>query len=222
MNRGRWIRTRLVGGVLLTGVLLAMVLLTIEPVRSEKPVDAPGSAVVFPSNHSVLTRGTFDLICKTPDEKLEVDGAAHRWGPFTSPRRSSLLRLDTGYHTIRVGSEEVEVFVAMTPKDHEGPAEWPVVRSHPMKGKDEERCAACHEIDEPEAPAGAEKSYSVGRLLSYKACFECHPSVEFDVIHSHPLEPIENCEMCHQLHGSPRKAALKAPVKQLCDACHES
>ena len=62
----------------------------------------------------------------------------------------------------------------------------------------------------------------VGELKDYTACFECHGAVEFDVTHSHPLEPLEHCPMCHALHGSSREGLLKAPVKQLCADCHES
>ncbi len=62
----------------------------------------------------------------------------------------------------------------------------------------------------------------MGELKSYKACFECHPAVEFEVVHSHPLEPIEHCQMCHGLHASKEEALLKAPVKELCADCHDS
>ncbi len=46
-------------------------------------------------------------------------------------------------------------------------------------------------------------------------------SGSFDVIHSHPLEPIEHCQICHALHGSTREGLLKAPPK-LCADCHDA
>ena len=62
----------------------------------------------------------------------------------------------------------------------------------------------------------------MGKLKDYKACFVCHPPVEFEAIHSHPLEPIEHCQDCHTLHSSSREGLLKAPVKKLCMECHDA
>ncbi len=98
--------------------------------------------------------------------------------------------------------------------DPDGPDGWPMVRNHPISRK--KRCTACHETKQEGDLTG------VGELKSYKACFVCHDAVEFEAIHSHPLEPIEHCQMCHSPHGATEKALLKAPVKKLCAECHDS
>ena len=56
----------------------------------------------------------------------------------------------------------------------------------------------------------------------YTACLECHKPLEFEAVHSHPLEPLKHCGSCHHLHGSPVKGLLQAPVKKLCAGCHDS
>ena len=62
----------------------------------------------------------------------------------------------------------------------------------------------------------------MGELDTPTACLECHSEVEFEATHAHPLEPIEACQMCHTLHGSPHPGLLKGPVKPLCKGCHDT
>ncbi|MGL4942608.1 MAG: cytochrome c3 family protein [Thermoguttaceae bacterium] len=81
-----------------------------------------------------------------------------------------------------------------------------------------ETCSDCHEVIDAD---GA--SPIVGRLLPFTACLVCHPAKEFAVTHGHVFEPLQDCELCHALHGSTvkGKGLLSAPREFLCNACHD-
>lgn len=183
---------------------------------SNEPAKGHGVKVLFPLDRCVLLSGDFDVICKTEQGALEVDGEQYEWEPFEPPLRVSHVSLYPGRNKLRIGARELEIFVAGNADQPGGPEGWQVWRNHPISGHGAKRCTACHETEQ------RSERISVGELKSYKACFECHRSVEFEAIHSHPLEPIEHCQMCHSLHGSTRKALLKAPIKKLCADCHDS
>ena len=212
-DRARW--TLVVGVALGSLVLGSLVWGFAAEVFSKEPAKADPDEVLFPPNHSVLLTGEVDVICRSKLGELEVEGELIDWEPFESLGVAH-ASLYSGRSRIQIGSRTIEVFVARRADEPGGPDGWPLCRSHPIDGHGQKRCAACHET----RPNG--DRVRIGRLKSYKACFECHKSVEFELIHSHPLEPIEHCQMCHAIHGSPRKALLKAPVKKLCDKCHES
>ena len=185
-------------------------------VTSKEPTEADTIEVIFPPDRSVLRSGNVDLICRARQGGLAVDGEPYQWEPFQPPLRVARLNLDPGHNEIQIGSQPLEVFVARTGDEPAGPAGWETYRNHPISGQGAERCATCHQT------AQHGQLTRVGELKSYKACFTCHKSVEFELIHAHPLEPIEHCQMCHSLHRSRRKALLKASLEQLCADCHDS
>ena len=174
-------------------------------------------AVVSPGHQTVLTGDEVILICRVDDERLLIDGTAGKWEPFSPPLRVSQLKLAPGPHTIEAGRETLEVFIDGGKNGPKPPADWTVVSSHPMPDESgHERCATCHKTETDDADRAI-----VGELKSYKACFECHRPVDFEVDHAHILEPLEACQMCHALHGSKHKSLLKAPMRQLCAECHD-
>jgi len=182
---------------------------------AEKPAAEPGIEVIYPPDKAVVPSGDFDVICRGDAVSLRADGERIPWESFEPPLKVAHVSLYCGPNMLEIGDRRVEVFVAETAAEPGGPKDWPMVRKHPISGSGEDRCAKCHETEARGDGA------AVGRLAGYKACFECHDAVEFEEIHSHPLEPIEHCQMCHGLHGSTEKKLLKAPVKELCGECHE-
>ena len=205
-------------GLLACGVLVCLVLVYSGKVTSEEPgeVDGGGVRLVFPPDRSVLVSGELDVICRAEQGALEVEGEQYEWEPFEPPLRVSRVSLYPGPNKLRIGSRQLEVFVAKTADQPGGPEGWQLCRNHPISGQGAKRCAACHQTQPRSELTG------LGELKSYKACFECHRAVEFEAVHAHPLEPIEHCQMCHSLHSSTRKALLKAPIKELCADCHDS
>ncbi|HUT93930.1 MAG TPA: cytochrome c3 family protein [Thermoguttaceae bacterium] len=202
--------------VLSTGLVLAGLVLGYAVAHcADEPAKPADDGVLFPPDHAVLLSGTFDVICKTDEAVLEVDGKPREWEPFEPPLRVAHLGLSPGMHELRIGDRRREIVVALNEEEHDGPEDWPILRRHQMN-RDPGRCGDCHQTTKQD------DRVVVGELKSYEACIECHDAVDFEATHSHPLEPIEHCRMCHALHGSARKGLLKAPVKQLCAECHDA
>ena len=171
--------------------------------------------VLFPPDQAVLLSGSFDVIWKGEGGALEVDGRPREWEPFQPPLHVAHLRLSPGMHELRIGDRRRQLVVALNEEEHDGPDDWPQLRQHQMN-TNENRCGDCHETSKQ-----LDRT-AVGELRSPHACLECHEPVDFEITHSHPLKPIEHCETCHALHGSPHKGLLKAPAKKLCADCHDS
>lgn len=178
---------------------------------SSRPVD---DDVVFPPDQAVLLSGSFDVISKGDPASLEIDGKPWEWEPFAPPLRVAHVRLWPGVHELRIGDRCREIVVALNEEEHDGPPDWPIQQFHEIN-RGEGRCGDCHETSKQGGQV------AVGPLKSCEACFACHEPVDFQAVHAHPLEPIRNCEACHALHASTREGLLKAPMKQLCSACHE-
>jgi len=211
MDRQTYLKLGLWGSLMFAGLGLGYAM----AVPSDQPVNPPDDGVLFPPDHSVLLSGNFDVICRAEQPSLEVDGRPHDWEPFQSPLRVAHVRLSPGVHELRIGDRRREIVVALNEEEHDGPDDWPLLRRHQMNAN-ENRCADCHETTEQDS------RIAVGELKTHEACFECHELLEFEVTHSHPLKPIEHCQMCHALHGSARDSLLKAPAKKLCADCHDS
>jgi len=177
-------------------------------------------STVSPPPRAALSDGAFHLIYRDESTAngavlvpLTVDGRSHAWEGFASPLGVAQLELAPGKHRLAVGERSWEVLVVEG--DEPVPEGWHRAAVHAID-EDGDRCAACHETQ------SSASGLVVGEAKSYKACLECHSAIEFEVIHSHPLEPLEHCQMCHGIHGAPEPALLKLPVKKLCDECHES
>ncbi len=199
-------------------VLFALVAGRLQVVASGEAGRTGSVRVKFPPQRAVLSSGDLNLVCRGEGLTLRVDGVPHSWEGFSPPLYVSRLALRPGLHELRVGGQAYDVFVSAGEageKRPDGPDGWKVYRSHPM-GEGTGRCGDCHQTGR----AGA--AVTVGELKGAAACFQCHTSIDFDLAHSHPLEPIEDCQMCHDLHGSPYPGLLLAPVKTLCRKCHES
>ncbi len=221
MSRGNWVRTILPLGLLSAGLLsaglLSAGLLSVYAVEVDCKPEKPSADVfemIFPPDHSMLEAGNFEVICKANGGTLEVDGELIEWQAFKSPLRVARVSLYSGRNTLKIGDQQVEIFVVGDPDDPGGPEGWPLIHKHRISRK--KKCGACHETK-------LEGDLTeVGELKSYKACFECHELVEFEVTHAHPLEPFEHCQRCHSPHGSKEEFLLKAPAKKLCTECHDS
>ena len=214
----RKVRRRRLGWVL-PAVMLAgcAVLASAWGGMPEWPSEAPALKTVFPPNRAVLPSGGFDLIAKAEKGSLEVNGEPRKWEAFQAPLRVAHIHLSAGFNELKIDDQKLEVFVARYPDDEDAPAGWQTYKWHPVEETEgTKRCSECHENNDRDGQV------AVGELKGYKACFKCHKSVEFEATHSHPLEPLEHCQMCHAVHGSPHKALLKAPAKKLCAECHDS
>jgi predicted CXXCH cytochrome family protein len=171
--------------------------------------------VISPLDRAVLMSGRIDVIIKSPDGKLEVDGEPCAAEPFQSPLQVKRLWLDPGMHEIRAGDQRVEFVVALNEIEHDGPSDWKIVRSHPIEPGDD-RCGVCHETERKDG------LLEVIGIPSDETCLDCHTASKVEAIHPHAMELVQSCRLCHVIHGSLHKRLLKAPAKDLCDQCHGS
>jgi predicted CXXCH cytochrome family protein len=187
-------------------VVFGLGLLALAPAADPPPVQ-----LVSPPANAVLATAPFYVITTGAAADLIVDGRPHAWGPFAAPVHAARLKLPPGRHEIRIGTQAVTVSIQHGP----GPAPGASARMHPV-GIGPAGCGACHETSRQNMQT------VVGSLRSYAACLDCHKPAQFEAKHAHPLEPLKHCGACHAPHGSPFRGLLKAPVKKLCAACHES
>ncbi len=175
--------------------------------------------VLFPQDRALLESGKFEVIALLPETETErpplrVDGKAVEWEPFEPPALVAIADLKPGKHKIEIGKEVLRVRVLQEGEDVPEGAKWPLFRSHGHPG-DWKACAACHDVSETDGRK------TLGELKEPEACLTCHTDEEFELAHFHPLDPIAACHDCHALHGGNAEALLRAPVKELCGACHD-
>lgn len=171
-----------------------------------------------PLSDSVLLSNSIDVICKFAGEEepaLVIDGEPAEWDPIVGSTRAVRVRLEPGVHELKVGDQEVRCVVAINELDHDGPSDWPIQRSHYISRK-EDRCARCHETEQQN------ELINVGQFKGPETCIECHDLTDFEANHMHVYQPLEACHSCHAIHGSTEEEALlKAPIRQLCEGCHD-
>lgn len=182
--------------------------------RLPTPPSPAEGKVIFPPPNGVLLVGTFYVIVKGGEGDLLVDGQRQPWEAFAPPLRVARVGLYPGLHEIRVGRQVIPFSVALNEEEFEGPRNWPYYRLHTISAH--ERCGACH------ITRSVDGLTAIEGLKGASACFACHRKGDFEARHSHPFRPLEHCQNCHALHGSPRKSLLKAAPKTLCAECHDT
>ncbi len=175
--------------------------------------------MIAPRGKAVLASGDFYVICRGGQPDLAIDGIGRSWDPFADPLKVARLHLEPGQHEIRIGDRKIAVRVG----GKGGADGWETYAMHPI-AKRGNACGNCHQTSERRTAHGVsgQSEVAVEAPKPYTACLECHKPLEFEAVHSHPLEPLKHCGSCHHLHGSPVKGLLQAPVKKLCAGCHDS
>ena len=199
--------------------LLLAILVFVSVAASRKEAPSRRCELVSPKDGAVLSCERVDLICRGHSGSLRVNGKARKWEPFSSPLSVATLELPAGRHEIRVGEETLTLMINpdARPTDPTSESAKPsnAYACHPMRNSGKKRCGVCHETTRKDGVV------NVGKPKSYEACFTCHKEVDFELDHSHILEPLETCSMCHSMHGARYKSLLKAPMRRLCEECHD-
>ena len=177
-------------------------------VSGEKAADKDKTGIISPSDHAVLLSGNIEVICKTDMPCFEIDSQKHEWEFCGNPVHAARIRLFPGIHELNIGGKKIEVVVALNEDEHDGPASWKIQRSHKMDNEPA-RCQGCHEVDKKPGLV------SVGKVKPNKACLKCHEARDLKEEHPGIAKPLEDCQACHALHGSPHKSLLKAPKGDL-------
>lgn len=207
-------------------------------------------AWLYPPNESVLTNESVQIIAVCPkDAKASIillDGRPipMRWVGFAmgwpkktirsagppvrtaSPRLNdkskvalllSVAKLDTGAHELVFEGITNRVFQSRAYPDAQAPKNMALFSPHPSPdaGKPID-CSACHE------PGGTAPETPLGRVKMPDRCTTCHQLVDLRLAHSHVMEPLGKCSMCHDPHGSNRPNLLLDDRAKLCVQCHEA
>ena len=205
-------------------------------VKAPRPTTAPARAPLFlPSNRSVVASDSVQIVVAVSDAskasaimldgeaietqrmQLAVSGVTRtKPGAKATARPTMVLvaaaTLAPGKHVAAVGARKTEFFVDTSEDRAKAPADWPTFRPHPGEVAN---CALCHDLKE------TRDGQSLGPVREPKACFVCHDLDEFKLIHSHRVESLAACRMCHISHGGTTKAALVGKIKPLCLECHD-
>ena len=175
--------------------------------------EKPGPAFLRPVNESVLKSGAIQVVARVAGPgKLQVDGKAV---PTTSPTATALvgdLKLGPGMPELaldsgpKIGVSKIRVFVAGGAE--QPPAGWAVFRQHPPAAK----CDACH--------SNTSETWSLESVPTMESCKGCHDLAKFPETHTHAPSVLEECQLCHQPHGSKEAFHLKFPKETACKQCH--
>jgi hypothetical protein len=165
--------------------------------------------IVAPPNQAVLLSGRFDVIYRGTDAPLEVDSRPVAWeDDYDAPVRVGNVRLSPGMHQVQIGEQKIELCIALNEMEHDGPSDWKIFRAHQMSNE-RDRCAECHETETREGRMVVEQ------VLAPDSCMACHTAGEVKEPHQDFIQPLESCQTCHLLHGSPYPSLLKAPKAQI-------
>ena len=123
------------------------------------------------------------------------------------------LTMTPGPHIAVIGGKRIELRGA---KDSKAiiPAGYTITYAHKAltlrDGKID--CGSCHE----------RTGDTLGEVRTPKVCAPCHDETSVQLIHSHVPQPLNNCAMCHDPHGSPRPKLLLDAKAKLCSKCHSA
>lgn len=87
-------------------------------------------------------------------------------------------------------------------------------RSHHPILEGKVKCTSCH------TPHGSLSQHLVKADDPRELCFNCHADKRGPMVWEHP--PVEeNCQSCHEVHGSNHSRLLNERIPQLCQNCHD-
>ena len=166
--------------------------------------DDPGR-IVRPVDKSAFAAGPVEVNATAPDGKLELDGrAVNAETPFPNVLHAK-LQPSPGLHKLALvwpnGRQEIDFFVGTNP-----PAGYALFRPHPPGVI--VACTQCHELSKR------------GRFRFRGGCTDCHAAEAFPKVHTHKMDVLAECGMCHNAHGSTVKAHLLHDKAAACKLCH--
>jgi len=215
-------------------VVLALALLPLLPALSALADSGSGVRILYPPSRSALPDGPVRMIVAAP-LSLRLSGTldgrpltlsrlafADTWqtpgrlkvtDALIGDRSAAALwvasiSLAPGNHTVVVGGQRLEL---CRPKG-QAPAGWTDFYAHRLTTNAKLDCSGCHEITD-----GA-----LGSAHTPDACAGCHDEGSVQLIHRHVSEPLGNCAMCHDPHGTSRPKMLQDTKEKLCSRCHEA
>ncbi|MCL5098615.1 MAG: hypothetical protein M1608_14015 [Candidatus Omnitrophica bacterium] len=126
--------------------------------------------------------------------------------------------LSPGRHTIEAAGSRILLFRSTATDHSDAPAGWPLFQSHPITTDPSQpsSCENCH------LTHGSGKDLVLDRVKMPEACYSCHDLVDLRLAHSHVMDPLAECAICHNPHGSTQPNLLINTRAKLCVQCHEA
>jgi len=200
--------------------------------KPKQPATAPASRLaLYPPDRCVIDSPTVQIIATVADSqgqttvtvdgkpvetrRMRISNPGRPAGRATGSRRSALVgtaSLAPGQHVIAVGPHKSRVWISTSKDLAKAPADWPVFFPHPGRIAN---CALCHKTKDEDGER------DLGPAHEPAPCLACHDLDEFKLTHSHRLESLAACQMCHAPHGGTTKALLIGKPKALCAKCHD-
>jgi predicted CXXCH cytochrome family protein len=168
-------------------------------------VCAQEPAILRPENQTILRPGPLTVVARGPaSARLVLDGQ-----PIVSAQpapgvHTAAIEPAAGMHELMLGTAKVRFAVGMAP----GAEGWKTFRPHPPVAQ----CTACHAVKD------GLWAFQSDRLAD--SCAGCHDLKAFPKLHMHNTEVLNECQLCHQPHGSTEKSHLKMNKETACKICH--
>lgn len=163
--------------------------------------------IVRPVDKSAFASGPVEVNATVAAGKLELDGqAVAAEAPFPNVLHAKLAA-SPGRHKLALvwpgGRQEIEFFVGAP-----APEGFTPFRAHPPLANI--ACTQCHEVSKR------------GRFRFKGGCTDCHAAEAFPKSHTHKVEVLTECGMCHNAHGSTVKSHLLHEKGAACKLCHNN
>ena len=166
--------------------------------------------LIAPQNHTQMIGPEVAVICKrrTPDRQeiipnLLINDVQIPWEmQYGDDTWFACLKLDAGWHHLRVAESESEFFIETPDSSLRSPESWAWRFPH-TEAKKFDRCEECHVmIEEPTDILLAGRSKTIGAWKGSASCFACHKTEDHETIHKEKkvLPPIDQCLQCHSIH----------------------
>lgn len=161
--------------------------------------------ILRPTDQTVLRAGPLTVVARGPaSARLALDGKSIESVRPAPGVHTAGINPSPGMHELTLGSARVRFAVGPVT----GAAGWKQFRSHPPVAE----CTACHAVK------GGEWTFRSDKIA--ESCAGCHDLKPFPKLHMHNTEVLNECQLCHQPHGSTEKFHLKMNKETACKICH--
>lgn len=163
--------------------------------------DSP-DLILAPPPDSAFSPGPVRLIARTGGQnEPKLDGQPIKVESPHAGVVTAELQPSPGPHEITLGTQKIRFVV--------GKADgFTAFRPHPPANT----CNACHAV--------RNGRWRFIRASLSNVCSQCHSKETFAAKHTHQMDLLPDCQMCHNPHGSTAPAHMKLSRENACKQCH--
>ncbi|MEZ5404260.1 MAG: cytochrome c3 family protein [Bryobacteraceae bacterium] len=173
---------------------LAAALMAVAALAQDARVLAPPDGAVFAEGAAIR------VIARVPEgAAVTVDGKPAALESPHAGVAAGVVKLGPGEHRIAAGGSAVKIAVGG------GAATF---RAHPPV----DDCTSCHMV------RGGRWRFLRASLSN--VCSNCHAKDAFAAKHTHQMDTLPDCQMCHDAHGGTAAALMKMSRDKACAQCH--